>query len=42
MDGNIELTDRIIGCAVEVHRPLGPGLLENVLRAGLRRVVLNA
>ena len=25
-----ELTERIIGCAMEVHRALGPGLLENV------------
>jgi GxxExxY protein len=24
------LTDRIIGCAIEVHRHLGPGLLESV------------
>ena len=24
------LTERIIGCAIEVHRHLGPGLLENV------------
>ena len=23
-----ELTERIIGCAIEVHRELGPGLLE--------------
>ena len=23
-----ELTERIIGCAIEVHRALGPGLLE--------------
>ena len=23
------LTDRIIGCAIEVHRALGPGLLES-------------
>ncbi len=23
------LTDRIIGCAIEVHRSLGPGLLES-------------
>lgn len=30
MDGETELTRRIIGCAVEVHRRLGPGLLENV------------
>ena len=24
-----ELTDQIIGCAIEVHRHLGPGLLES-------------
>lgn len=24
-----ELTDKIIGCAIEVHRTLGPGLLES-------------
>jgi hypothetical protein len=23
-----QLTERIIGCAIEVHRQLGPGLLE--------------
>ncbi len=26
------LTERIIGCAIEVHRNLGPGLLESVYR----------
>ncbi len=25
-----EITERIIGCAIEVHRNLGPGLLENI------------
>jgi GxxExxY protein len=25
----IPLTQRIIGCAIEVHRTLGPGLLES-------------
>jgi len=25
-----QLTYRIIGCAIEVHKVLGPGLLENV------------
>jgi len=25
-----ELSDRVIGCAIEVHRCLGPGLLESV------------
>lgn len=25
-----ELTQRIIGCAIEVHRALGPGLLERI------------
>jgi GxxExxY protein len=28
-----ELTEKIIGCAIEVHRILGPGLLESVYRA---------
>ena len=27
-----DLTERIIGCAIEVHRLLGPGLLESVYR----------
>jgi GxxExxY protein len=26
------LTERIIGCAIEVHRTLGPGLLESLYR----------
>ena len=29
------LTDRIIGCAIEVHRELGPGLLEAVYERAL-------
>jgi len=35
MDGETELTRRIIGCAVEVHRRLGPGLLEGVYESAL-------
>ena len=27
-----QLTEKIIGCAIEVHRMLGPGLLESVYR----------
>jgi GxxExxY protein len=30
-----ELTERIIGCAIEVHRQLGPGLLEATYEAAL-------
>jgi len=30
-----ELTERIIGCAIEVHRQLGPGLLEGTYQAAL-------
>ena len=29
------LTERIIGCAIEVHRELGPGLLESIYRKSL-------
>jgi GxxExxY protein len=29
------LTERIIGCAIEVHRRLGPGLLEGTYEAAL-------
>jgi len=29
------LTERIIGCAIEVHRQLGPGLLEGTYEAPL-------
>jgi GxxExxY protein len=25
-----ELTERIIGCAIEVHKKLGPGFLESI------------
>jgi GxxExxY protein len=30
-----KLTERIIGCAIEVHRQLGPGLLESVYEAAM-------
>ena len=30
-----DLTERIIGCAIEVHRALGPGLLEATYEEGL-------
>ena len=29
------ITKQIIGCAIQVHRALGPGLLESVYHAGL-------
>src|SRR5437868_12969152 len=30
-----QLTERIIGCAIEVHRQLGPGLLEGTYEAAI-------
>ena len=30
-----QLTQRIIGCAIEVHRHLGPGLLESIYESAL-------
>jgi GxxExxY protein len=35
MDGNSATTERIIGCAIEVHKHLGPGLLESVYESAL-------
>jgi len=35
MDGDTVITDRIIGCAIEVHKHLGPGLLESVYESAL-------
>lgn len=32
-----ELSNRVIGCALEVHRHLGPGLLESAYRQCLAR-----
>lgn len=32
-----ELTDQIIGVAIEVHRALGPGLLESAYQRCLER-----
>ena len=35
LDGNTELSEKIIGCAIEVHRELGPGLPEAVCETAL-------
>jgi len=32
-----ELSNRVIGCAIEVHRVLGPGLLESTYEQCLAR-----
>ena len=34
------LTEKIIGCAIEVHRELGPGLLESAYRECLRHLLV--
>ena len=33
--GDTETTEKIIGAAIEVHRQLGPGLLESIYEASL-------
>src|SRR3954451_10450193 len=35
MEPDNDLTRRVIGCAIEVHRTFGPGLLESVYEACL-------
>jgi GxxExxY protein len=35
MEETNQLTQKIIGCAIEVHRQLGPGLLESTYEAAL-------
>ena len=35
MDHDTVITERVIGCAIEVHRDLGPGLLENPYHTAL-------
>ena len=35
MDGDTYTTEGIIHCAIEVHRHLGPGLLESVYESAL-------
>ena len=35
MEGRDPLTERIIGCAIDVHRELGPGLLESAYETPL-------
>jgi GxxExxY protein len=37
-----ELSNTIIGCAIEVHKQLGPGLLESAYRVCLRYELVNA
>ncbi len=33
------ITERIIGCAIEVHKELGPGLMESVYEICLKKVI---
>ena len=35
------ITERIIRCAIEVHKELGPGLVESVYEVCLKKVLMN-
>jgi GxxExxY protein len=35
VDHEQQVTERVIGCAIEVHKQLGPGLLESAYEAAL-------
>jgi GxxExxY protein len=35
------ITKRIIGCAIEVHKELGPGLMESVYEVCLKKVLID-
>jgi len=35
LGNEIAITDEIIGCAIEVHKQLGPGLLESVYESAM-------
>ena len=35
------LTERIIRCAIEVHKELGPGLMESVYEVCLKKVLID-
>ena len=35
MEAINQLTEKVIGCAIEVHRALGPGLLESIYEEAL-------
>jgi GxxExxY protein len=36
------VSERVLGCAIEVHRELGPGLLESIYVSALEREILDA
>ena len=36
------VSERVLGCAIEVHRELGPGLLESIYESALEREILDA
>jgi len=34
-----EIANKIIGIAIEIHKALGPGLLESAYKDGIKRVI---
>ena len=35
-----EITEKIIGSAIKVHRKSAPGLLESIYENGIKRIIL--
>jgi hypothetical protein len=35
-----DITEKIIGCAIKVHRNTDPGLLKSIYKNGIKKIIL--